>query len=61
MLNLFELGTYSADAPLHHKVVAHRFAKIMVSGGGGAEVHEDLRIPDGQSCCSTPPGILSVR
>jgi 2-dehydropantoate 2-reductase len=44
MLNLLELGTYPADAPGRHKAAAARFAKLMIKGGGGAEVHDDIQI-----------------
>lgn len=44
MLNLLEIGTYPADAPLSHKSAAIRMAELMVKGGGGAEVHDDIQI-----------------
>ncbi|KAJ5266609.1 ketopantoate reductase PanE/ApbA-domain-containing protein [Penicillium angulare] len=44
MLNLFELGTYPSNAPESHKNEARRFADLMIRGGGGAEVHDDIQI-----------------
>ncbi|KAK5052153.1 hypothetical protein LTR84_002957 [Exophiala bonariae] len=44
MLNLLEVGTYPADAPRSHKSAATRFADLLIKGGGGAEVHEDIQI-----------------
>ncbi|EEU43369.1 uncharacterized protein NECHADRAFT_45039 [Fusarium vanettenii 77-13-4] len=44
MLNLFELGTYPSKAPQSHKDAARRFADLMIKGGGGAEVHENIQI-----------------
>ena len=44
MLNLLELGTYPSNAPEPHKDAARRFVDLMVKGGGGAEVHEDIQI-----------------
>lgn len=43
MLSLLELGTYPANAPAHHKTTAVAFAELMVRGGGGAEVLEDVQ------------------
>jgi 2-dehydropantoate 2-reductase len=45
MLNLLELGTYPANAPPRHKAAATAFAKLMIQGGGGAEVWDDIQIP----------------
>lgn len=44
MLNLFEVGTYPADAPAAHKRAAEDFAALMIKGGGGAQVHDDIQI-----------------
>lgn len=44
MLNLLEIGTYPANAPPSHKSAATRFADLLIKGGGGAEVHEDIQI-----------------
>ncbi|WAO91765.1 2-dehydropantoate 2-reductase [Fusarium falciforme] len=44
MLNLFELGTYPSNAPQSHKDSARRFAGLMIKGGGGAEVHDDIQV-----------------
>lgn len=44
MLNLLELGTYPANAPAYHKDAAETFAKLMIQGGGAAEVHENIQI-----------------
>lgn len=44
MLNLLELGTYPAQAPPHHRDAAEIFAKLMIKGGGGAEVHDNIQI-----------------
>lgn len=44
MLNLLELGTYPSKAPQPHKDAARRFADLMIKGGGGAEVHEDIQV-----------------
>lgn len=44
MLNLLELGTYPAIAPVHHQDAAHKFAQLMIQGGGAAEVHENIQI-----------------
>lgn len=44
MLNLLELGTFPSEALPAHKEAAHRFADLMVRGGGGAEVHDDIQI-----------------
>ena len=42
-LNLLELGTYPSTAPEAHKTAARRFAELMIKGGGGAEVWEDIQ------------------
>lgn len=44
MLNLLELGTYPMHAPVRHKNAAERFAKLMIQGGGAAEVHDNIQI-----------------
>lgn len=44
MLNLLELGTYPANAPVGHQIAAERFAELMIKGGGGAEVHDDIQV-----------------
>lgn len=44
MLNLLELGTYPSKAPERHKASAIKFAELMIKGGGGAEVHDDIQI-----------------
>lgn len=43
-LNLLEIGTYPANAPPHHRAAAESFAKLMILGGGEAEVHENIQI-----------------
>lgn len=43
-LNLLELGTYPSNAPVHHKESAEAFAKLMIAGGGEAEVHENIQV-----------------
>lgn len=45
MLNLLEIGTYPANAPPSHKSAAIRLAELMIKGGGGAAVYEDIQIP----------------
>lgn len=44
MLNCLELGTYPSAAPPAHKDAARRFADLMIRGGGGAEVHDDIQV-----------------
>ena len=44
MLNLFELGTYPADAPEGQKDAARRFVGLMVKGGGNSEVHDNIQV-----------------
>ncbi|KEF60581.1 2-dehydropantoate 2-reductase [Exophiala aquamarina CBS 119918] len=44
MLNLLEIGTYPSNAPPSHKSAAAKMAELMIKGGGGAEVHEDIQI-----------------
>lgn len=43
MLSLFELGTYPADAPQHHKAAAEEFARLMIKGGGEAKVFDNIQ------------------
>ena len=43
MLNLFELGTFPANAPTRHKEAAAAFASLMIAGGGGAKIHDDIQ------------------
>lgn len=43
MLNLFQLGTFPADAPELHKAKAREYARLMIDGGGGAEVFDDVQ------------------
>ena len=44
MLNLFELGTYPADASSSAKAKVVRFADLIRRGGGAAEVHDDVQV-----------------
>lgn len=44
MMNLLEVGTFPFDAPPSHKGAARRIADLMIQGGGGAEVHDDIQI-----------------
>ncbi|KAH7347011.1 ketopantoate reductase PanE/ApbA-domain-containing protein [Pyrenochaeta sp. MPI-SDFR-AT-0127] len=44
MLNCLELGTYPATAPSSHKMAAKKFVDLMINGGGGAELHENIQI-----------------
>lgn len=41
-LNLLELGTFPSTAP--HRHIAERFADLMIQGGGGAQVHDDIQV-----------------
>ena len=41
-LNMLELGTYPAAAPASHKRAAEQFAALVVKGGGGAKVYDDI-------------------
>lgn len=43
MLNCCELGTYPADAPPAHKMVAEQFASLMIDGGGGAKIFDNIQ------------------
>ena len=42
-LNMLELGTYPAAAPESHKRAAEHFAALVVKGGGGAMVYDDIQ------------------
>lgn len=44
MLNLLELGTYPTNAPTRCKLAAESFVKLMILGGGAAEVHGNIQI-----------------
>ena len=44
MMNLLEIGTYPSDAPAWHKEAAQRMADLMIQGGGGAKVLDDIQI-----------------
>ncbi|KAJ4245465.1 hypothetical protein NW762_013974 [Fusarium torreyae] len=44
MMSCLELGTYPCKAPESHKDTARQFADLMIKGGGGAEVHDDIQI-----------------
>ncbi|KAI1626433.1 2-dehydropantoate 2-reductase [Exophiala viscosa] len=64
MLNRLEIGTFPANAPASHKAAASRLAHLVISGGGQAEVHEDIQIARWQklvlNCAWSPVCALSM-
>lgn len=44
MLSCLELGTYPANAPPEHKQAAQGFVDLMVKGGGGSLLYEDIQV-----------------
>jgi 2-dehydropantoate 2-reductase len=43
MLSCLELGTYPANAPASHKTAAKEFADLMIRGGGGAQLFDEIQ------------------
>ncbi|KAK4935796.1 hypothetical protein LTR10_023203 [Elasticomyces elasticus] len=64
MLNRLEIGTFPSDAPASHKDAASRLAHLVISGGGQAEVHDDIQIARWQklvlNCAWSPVCALSM-